>query len=54
MASYNEPATSGVALPADVAPPPVGVASPPAGVVPPPAGDALPPVVAPSAANCDG
>jgi hypothetical protein len=46
MAACDEPAASGVALPAGVAPPPAGVA-------PPPAGDALPPVVASSAANSD-
>jgi hypothetical protein len=48
MAACDEPAISGVALPA-------GVVPPPAGVPPPPVGDALPPtVVAPPAANCDG
>jgi hypothetical protein len=67
MAACDEPAASGVALPADVAPPPAGDAPPPAGVAPPPASDAPPPasdaplaagvapppVVAPPAANCD-
>jgi hypothetical protein len=46
MAACDEPAASGVALPAGVAPPPAGVA-------PPPVGDAPPAVVAPPAANCD-
>jgi hypothetical protein len=40
MAACNEPAASGVALPAGVAPRPAGDALTPAGVAPPPAGDA--------------
>jgi hypothetical protein len=67
MAACDEPAASGVALPAGVAPPPADEAPPPAGdaptpagVAPPPAGDAPTPagvapplVVAPPVANCD-
>jgi hypothetical protein len=36
MAAYDEPAASGVALPAGVAPPPAGVALSAAGNAPPP------------------
>jgi hypothetical protein len=60
MDACDEPAVSGVALPAGVAPPPVDVAPPPTGVTLSPAGDAPPPagvapaVVAPPTANCDG
>jgi hypothetical protein len=61
MAACDKPTTSGVALPAGVAPPPAGDAPPSTGVAPPPVGDAPtpvgvapPPVVAPSAPNCDG
>jgi hypothetical protein len=43
MAACDEPAASGVALPADVAPPPAGDAPPPAGDALTPAGVALPP-----------
>jgi hypothetical protein len=39
MAACDEPAASGVALPAGVAPPPAGHALTPAGDAPPPAGD---------------
>jgi hypothetical protein len=60
MAACDEPAASGVALSAGVAPPPAGDAPPPAGVGPSPAGDAPTPagvaptpVVAPSVPNCD-
>jgi hypothetical protein len=48
MTACDEPAASGVALSAGVAPPPAGDAPPPAGVAPPPAVVTLP------AANCDG
>jgi hypothetical protein len=52
MAACDEPATSGVTLPAGVAPPPVGDAPTPAGVFHPPAGDAPTPVgVAPPPAG---
>jgi hypothetical protein len=61
MAACDKPTTSGVALPAGVAPPPAGDAPPSTGVAPPPVGDAPtpvgvapPPVVAPSVPNCDG
>jgi hypothetical protein len=47
IAACDEPAASGVALPAGVTPPSAGDAPPPAGV-------ASPPVVAPPVANCDG
>jgi hypothetical protein len=60
MAACDEPAASGVALPAGVAPPPAGDTPPPtgdtltpAGVALRPAGVAPPPVVAPPVANCD-
>jgi hypothetical protein len=67
MAACDEPAASGVALPAGVTPPPAGVAPPPAGDAPTPAGVALLPagdaptptgvatlpVVAPPVPNCD-
>jgi hypothetical protein len=61
MAACDEPAASGVAQSAGVAPPPAGDAPTPAGVAPPPAGDAStpvgvapPPVVALSVPNYDG
>jgi hypothetical protein len=61
MAACDEPATSGVALPVGVAPPPADDAPTPAGVAPPPAGDAPtpagvapPPVVALPIPKCDG
>jgi hypothetical protein len=68
MAACDEPAASGVALPASVALPPAGDAPTPAGVAPPPAVDAPTPagdtptpvgvapqpVVPPSVPNCDG
>jgi hypothetical protein len=46
MAACDEPATSGVALPAGVAPSAAGVTPPAAGDAPPPAGVAPPLVVA--------
>jgi hypothetical protein len=60
MAACDEPAASGVALPAGVAlrpagdtPPPAGDAQPPAGDAPTPAGDApTPAVVALPVDNC--
>jgi hypothetical protein len=52
MAACDEPATSGVALPVGVAPPPADDAPTPAGVAPPPAGDAPTPAgVAPPPAD---
>jgi hypothetical protein len=47
IAACDEPAASGVALPAVVTPPPAGDAPPPAGV-------ASPLVVTPPVGNCDG